>query len=97
MSKAEVARRYYPGRTITATRDQLIHAFYTRITPEFCTKLILGTEKYLNDQIQKDDEYKHLCKIGYFVDPPAVHRSDEIIDLTCLEDDHDDDLDDEDD
>ena len=60
-------------------------------------KLILGTEKYLNDQIQKDDEYKHLCKIGYFVDPPAVHRSDEIIDLTCLEDDHDDDLDDEDD
>ena len=93
--KAEVARRYYPGRTITATRDQLIHAFYTRITPEFCTKLILGTEKYLNDQIQNDDEYKHLGRIGEFVDPPSVHRSDEIIDLTCLEDDHDDDMDDE--
>ena len=49
----------------------------------------------MNDQIQNDDEYKHLGRIGEFVDPPSVHRSDEIIDLTCLEDDHDDDKDDE--
>ena len=92
--KGEVARRYYPGRTIVRTREQLLHAFYTRITPEFCTKLILGTEKYLNDQIQNDTEYSHLGRIGEFNDPPPVHRSGEIIDLTCIEDDHDDDLDD---
>jgi len=95
--KGEVARRYYPGRTIGETRDQLLHAFYTRITPEFCSKLILGTERYVNDQIQKDDEFKHLGRLGEFKDPPSVHRSDEMIDLTCLEDEHDDDLEDEDD
>ena len=95
--KGEVARRYYPGRTIGETREQLLHAFYTRITPEFCSKLILGTERYVNDQIQRDSEYKHLGRLGEFKDPPTVHRSDEIIDLTCLEDEHDDDLEDEDD
>ena len=92
--KGEVARKYYPGRTIGATRDQLLNAFYTRITPDFCTKLIRGTERYLNEQIQKDPDFMHLGRIGEFVDPPSVHRSDEIIDLTCIEDEHDDDLDD---
>ena len=93
--KGDVARKYYPGRTISDTREQLLHAFYTRITPEFCSKLIKSSEDYVNQQIQKDDEYKHLGKLGEFKDPPSVHRNDEIIDLTCIEDDHDDDLDDE--
>ena len=75
-------------------RDQLLNEFYTRITPDFCTKLIRGTERYLNEQIQKDPDFMHLGRIGEFVDPPSVHRSDEIIDLTCIEDEHDDDLDD---
>ena len=72
-------------------------AFYTRITDEFCSQLIIGTERYVNDQIQKDEEYKHLGRLGEFKDPPRVHRNDELIDLTCIEDVHDDDFDDEDD
>ena len=90
--KGSVARQYYPGRTIGETRDQLIKAFYTRITPEFCQKLILSSERYVNEQIAKDDEYKHLGRVGCFVDAPSVHPSDEIIDLTFIEDEHDDDL-----
>ena len=93
--KGDVARKYFPVHTIGEIRDQLLHTFYTRITPEFCSKLILGTEKYVNEQIQKDDEFKLLGRLGEFKDPPAAHRSDELIDLTCLEDDHDDDLNDE--
>ena len=88
---------YYPGRTIGDTRDQLLNAFYTRITPAFCAALIASSEKYINEQVAKDDEYKHLGKIGEFVDPPVVHRSDEVIDLTFLEDDHNDDDDDDED
>ena len=87
--KNEVARQYYPGRTIGVTREQLLKAFYTRITPDFCTKLIKSSEQYLNEQITKDSQ---LGRIGEFIDPPSVHRSEEIIDLTFLEDDHDDDL-----
>ena len=90
--KGTVARQYYPGRTIVETREQLIKAFYTRITPEFCQKLIRSSERYVNQQIAMDDEYKHLGRVGYFVDPPIVHPSDEIIDLTFIEDEHDDDL-----
>ena len=74
-----------------------MNAFYTRITPEFCQKLIRGTEEYVNKQIQNDPEYCHLDRLGEFADPPRVHRSDEVIDLTCLEADHDDDMSDDDD
>lgn len=90
--KNEVARQYYPGRTIGATREQLLKTFYTRITPTFCTKLIKSSEQYLNEQIAKDEEYSQLGRIGEFIDPPSVHMSEEIIDFTFLEDDHDDDL-----
>ena len=37
--------------TIGVTRDQLKRAFYTRITPEFCTKLIHSSEEYINGLI----------------------------------------------
>ena len=95
--KGEVARLYYPGRTIGDTRKQLLKAFYTRITPDFCTKLIQSSEEYVNKQIENDDVYKHLGRVGEFRDPPTVHPSDEIIDLTFLEDDHDDNLSDHED
>ena len=93
--KAAVARQYYPGRTIGETREQLIKAFYTRITPEFCRKLIASSEAYVNSQIAVDDDFKHLGSLGSFTDPPVVHPSDEIIDLTFIEDEHDDDLSDD--
>ena len=95
--KGEVARQYYPGRTIAATREQLLKAFYTRITPAFCRAQIAASERYINSQIAADDEFKHLGRVGEFSDPPVVHPSDEIIDLTFLEDDHDDDLSDHED
>ena len=70
--------------------------------PETSLKASLGLSNKNNDnmlspQIASNDKYKHLGRVGHFVNPPKVHRSDEIIDLTFLEDDHDDDLSDHED
>ena len=80
--RLRVVRQYYPGRTIGETRKQLLKAFYSHITPRFFNDLIKSSEEYINQLIAKDPEFKHLGKLAYFKDPPVVHRSDEIIDLT---------------
>ena len=51
--KAQVGLQYFPRRTIGETRTQLLRAFNTRINGEFefCSKLIISSEKYLNEQI----------------------------------------------
>ena len=95
--KGEVARQYYPRRTITDTRKQLLRAFNTRITGEFCAKLIKDSEVYLNEQIASDPIYSKLGKIGEFVNPPTINASDEMIDFDGIDLTHDDDVDDDDD
>ena len=96
--KGEVGRLYHPRRTIIETRTQLLHAFNTHITPEFCRKLIIGFENYLNEQISRHPECSKLGTIGHFVNPPDINRSDEIVDFdgTDIVSDEDPDMDDDD-
>ena len=79
--KGGAARLYYPLHTITEIRKQLINTFNTRISPEFCQKLIINSEKYLNEQISNDPECSKLGKIDYFVNPPDINVSDEVLDF----------------
>ena len=97
--KGEVGRLYYPRRTITETRKQLINAFNTRISAEFCQKLILSSENYLNEQISNDPQCSRLGKIGHFVNPPDINASDEVLDFDGIDmvSDEDRDIDDDDD
>ena len=97
--KGEVARLYYPRRTITETRVQLVNAFNTRISAEFCAKLILGSENYLNGQIENDPVCSKLGRIGHFVNPPHINPSDESIDFDGVDlvSDEDPDVDDDED
>lgn len=46
--KGQVVLKYFPRHTIGETRTQLLRAFKTRIDGEFCNKLIISSEKYLN-------------------------------------------------
>ena len=96
--KGEVARQYYPRRTIAVTRTQLLRAFNTRITGVFCQKLIDSSEKYLNEQIRLDPVCSRLGRIGHFVNTPPINVSDEVIDFDGIDlvSDKDPDTDDDD-
>ena len=96
--KGEAARLYHPLRTITETRTQLLHTFNTHITSEFCRKLIISSENYLNEQISRRPECSKLGTIGYFVNPPDINRSDELVDFDGIDivSDEDPDMDDDD-
>ena len=97
--KGEVARLYYPRRTIGDTRKQLLNAFNSRITGEFCSKLIRDSEKYLDEQIAMDPVYSKYGRIGHFINPPTINASDELIDFDGIDlvSDEDPDTDDDDD
>ena len=83
--KGEVARQYYPRRTIGDTRKQLVHAFNTRITSSFCKKLIKDSELYLNEQIKLDEECYRYGTVGHFINPPPMNASDEVVDFDGID------------
>ena len=87
--KNAVALKYFPKRTITDTREQLLHAFDTRITPEITAKLIRQSENEMMKMIDKDELFKGLGRIGYFTDQPVIPACTEYIDLSNIEE-HDD-------
>ena len=95
--KGEVARQYYPRRTIGETRDQLLRAFNTRISAEFCAKLILASEEYCNEQISLDPKLSGLGRMGAFRNPPPINPSDEQVDFDGIDLVSDEDPDDDDD
>ena len=63
----------------------LLLAFNTRITPEFCRKLVIASERYLNEQISLDAEYSKYGSIGHFVNPPRINTSDEVVDFDGID------------
>ena len=66
---------------------------------EFCRKLIISSENYLNEQISSHPECSKLDTIVYFVNPPnIINRSDEIVDFDGIDivSDEDPDMDDDD-
>ena len=93
--KNDVALKYYPKRTIGETRDQLLHAFDTRITPELAQKLIRQSENEMMKMIERDELFDGLGRIGYFRDQPVLPECTEYIDLSNIED-HDDESSDDD-
>ena len=95
--KGEVARQYYPRRTITDTRTQLLRAFNARISGEFCTKLIWTSEQYCNEQISLDPKLCRLGRMGRFRNPPPINPSDEQVDFDGIDLVSDEDPDDDDD
>ena len=63
----------------------MLRAFYSRITPDLCRKLIVSSEEYLNKQISLDPVCGRLGAVGYFVNPPHINASDEIVDFDGID------------
>ena len=89
--KNDVALKYFPKRTIGDTREQLLNAFDTRITPELAGKLIRQSENEMMKMIEKDELFTGLGRIGYFSDQPSIPACTEYIDLSMSNiEEHDD-------